>query len=548
MNHFLRELCVLMFLFSIAGAVSSCGGSEDNKFTVGGNVAGLKGTLTLQVNGANDLTIVADGPYVLDVSFENNATYAVTVHTRPSNQNCNLANPSGTITEANVADVDVTCGDKAWTRSTGTTDAINPAGETSFFVQVAMSDNGDAVIVWPQSNGTHGQIFVSEYRNGSWTHPSDLNDNISPDGQHARHPRVAMDGQGNTIVVWSQANGAVTQIFESEYRDGQWSHPGGLTDFISSAAGGDAANPRVAMDENGNALVAWEQVIGGDSRILASQYRNGAWVHPASTSDHIDPLSGYSRLPVPVMDDHGDAIVAWQQNIGGTFQVFKSEYRNDTWIHPSGSADDISPDGQDTHDNTAAVDNQGNAIIVWDASDGTAAQVFKSEYRNGVWSHPADLNDNISPDGEWCSYPHVAMSDAGTALVVWAQENGGQDQAFLSEYRDGRWTHPAGLADHISPDGVYDYLDEPRVALDRHGNAVVAWSQSVGPSPSPSQIFKSEHRRGSWTHPVNLRDYISLVGLNAQDPEIAMDSNGDAIIVWHQEVAGKRQIFKAEYR
>lgn len=548
MDRVARAICLLMFGSCVVIA-NGCGeGQGSSEFTVRGNVAGLDGTLILQLNGANDLTITNDGPYVFDVFLQHRAAYEVTVHTQPSNQNCSLTNASGTITQASATDVNAVCVDKGWAGPSGTSDAINPPGEVSFYVDVAMSDNGDAVIVWPQSDGIDDQIFVSEYRNGSWTHPSDANDNISPDGERAGRPRVAMDDEGNTIVVWQQSNGVVPQIFMSEYRNGRWTHPVGLSNFISLAAGEDASDPQVAMDDNGNALIAWEQGVGGASRIFVSQYRNETWVHPGHTSHHVDVPSGYSGSPRPVMDDGGNAIVAWQQNVNGIFQAFKSEYRKDIWVYPADEADDISPDGQNTHDIDAAMDNQQNAIIVWQELDGTAAQVFMSEYRNGAWMHPADLSDNISPDGEWCSYPRVAMNDAGTALIVWKQSNSGQDRTFLSEYRDGTWTHPATLADHISPDGDSEYVDEPKVALDRHGNALIAWGQTTGPSPSPIQVFKSEYRRGQWTHPQSLQDYISLAGTTAGEPAIAMDNNGDAIIVWHQEVGGETQIFKSEYR
>ncbi len=30
-------------------------------------------------------------------------------------------------------------------------------------------DKGNTVVVWEQNNGTTDQIFMSEYRNGSWT-------------------------------------------------------------------------------------------------------------------------------------------------------------------------------------------------------------------------------------------------------------------------------------------------------------------------------------------------------------------------------------------
>jgi len=47
------------------------------------------------------------------------------------------------------------------------------------------------------------RYLKSEYRNGAWHHPAGLSDNISPDGKPAWAPQVAMDNNGNAIIVWS---------------------------------------------------------------------------------------------------------------------------------------------------------------------------------------------------------------------------------------------------------------------------------------------------------------------------------------------------------
>ncbi len=134
---------------------------------------------------------------------------------------------------------------------------INPKGVASNH-QVAVDDSGNATVVWQQEDGNSTQIFVSTRRDGTWTHPILISNNISPDGQNARAPKVAMDGNGNTIVVWQQSNGTHDQIFKSEYRGGNWLHPTGLTDNISPDTEA-AVHPEVAMDNNGNAIIVWEQ-------------------------------------------------------------------------------------------------------------------------------------------------------------------------------------------------------------------------------------------------------------------------------------------------
>ena len=429
-----------------------------------------------------------------------------------------------------------------WTHPAGILDNISPDGEHTLVSKVAMDNNGNTIIVWEQSDGSKSRIFKSEYRGGVWTHPGALSDNISPDGQPALDPKVAMDNNGNTIIVWEQSDGSKSQIFKSEYRGGVWTHPGALSDNISPD-GQTAYYPQVAMDDNGNAIICWYQNDGSRYQIFKSEYRGGVWTHPGGLSDNISP-DGQDAYGVQVeMDNNGNAIICWQQSDGSVDQIFKSEYRGGIWTHPGGLSDNISPDGETADGVQVAMDNNGNAIICWQQSDGSKQQIFKSEYRGGVWTYPGGLSDNISPDGQNGNDPQAAVDNNGNAIIVWHQNDGSNNQIFKSEYRGGVWKHPGGLSDNISPDGQNAY-SQP-AAMDDNGNAIICWHQSDG---SRSQVFKSEYRGGVWTHPAGLSDNISPDVKSANSPQVAMDNNGNAIICWQQSDDSNNQIFKSEYR
>ena len=81
-------------------------------YTVGGTVSGLTGTgLELENMGADTLPITADGPFTFDTALEVGFSYVVTVSTEPTGQTCTVSNGSGTISDANITDVAVTCTD-----------------------------------------------------------------------------------------------------------------------------------------------------------------------------------------------------------------------------------------------------------------------------------------------------------------------------------------------------------------------------------------------------------------------------------------------------
>jgi mRNA-degrading endonuclease HigB of HigAB toxin-antitoxin module len=432
----------------------------------------------------------------------------------------------------------------AWHHPVSINDNISPTGESAMYPQVAMDNNGNAIIVWEQSDGTNDQVFKSEYRNGVWHHPVSLSDNISPDVGFESHdllPQVAMDNNGNAIIVWSQNDGTgYWYLYKSEYRNGVWTHPSSISDSINFSLHGNWAD--VAMDDNGNAIIVWP---GQKTAIYKSEYRNGVWSHPASLSDKISPDGSDGVGPNVAMDNNGNAIIVWLC-YGPDYHIFKSEYRNGVWTHPASLSDYINPGGTDAGEPQVAMDNNGNAIIAWSqCNKDDIYKVFKSEYRNGTWTHPSSLADYISPDSQDLYADRrvqVAMDNNGNAIIAWYQPDGAKYQIYKSEYRNGVWIHPANLTDNISPDGIGAF--SPQVKMDDKGSALIVWAQSDGAN---SQIFKSEYRNGVWIHPANLTDNISPDGKFAYVPQVEMDDKNNAIIVWSQ-FEGDLQIFKSEYR
>lgn len=511
-----------------------------NTYAVGGSVSGLSGTIVLQNNSGDDLTISADVTISFSTEVAHGENYSVSVLTQPDNQYCRVSNGSGIVNGLIITDVAINC--FQWALPTNLSDNISPDTQDGFNPQVAMDNSGNTIIVWFQSDGVYNQIYMSEYRNGSWTSPADLSDNISPDNQAVTQAKVAMDDNGNAVIVWRQQDGTHEQIFMSEYRNGSWTHPTGLSDNISPD-GQDVLNPQLTMDNNGNTIIVWQQSDVNNEQIFMSEYRNGSWSHPTGLSDNISLAGQEVFNPQVAMDNNGNATIVWYQSDGSNNQIFLSEYRNSSWSHPASLSDNISPANEHAYDPQLAMDDNGNAVIVWYQSDDIYRQIFKSEYRNDSWTHPTSLNDYISPSAQYADSPQVAMDDNGNAVIVWRQWDGNSWQISKSEYRESNWTHPADPEDNISPDTMWAYA--PQVSMSNNGNTVIVWRQL---DASNEQIFMSEFRNDAWHHPTGLSDNISTDGEDAFVPQVAMDNNGKAVIVWYQSDGANDQIFMSEFK
>ncbi len=267
-------------------------------YSIGGTVSGLSGTLVLQNNGGDDLQITSDGAFTFNTFLTDGSAYSVTIETSPLLQDCTVKNGSGTISGADVTDVSVNCTDKikTWTDpspvSNSSTDANYP--------RVAMNDNGNAVIVWQQDDDSgNTQIFKSEYLKGAWTNPSPVSTNNST-VTDVYSPQVAMDDNGNAVIVWVQYFPIYSshQVFKSEYRNRTWTNPS----LLDNPLGYMSTNPQVAMDDNGNTVIVWERydkahedTVGSSWLVFKSEYRKTAH----GLHHKLAPAPQIALMPIP---------------------------------------------------------------------------------------------------------------------------------------------------------------------------------------------------------------------------------------------------------
>ena len=104
----------------VAGGAGTVGGGDvtsvavtctTNTYAVGGTISGLSGTVVLQDNGGDNLTLTANGAFVFNSKVASSAAYAVTVLTQPAtpSQTCTVTSGSGTVVASDVGTVAVAC-------------------------------------------------------------------------------------------------------------------------------------------------------------------------------------------------------------------------------------------------------------------------------------------------------------------------------------------------------------------------------------------------------------------------------------------------------
>jgi hypothetical protein len=88
---------------------STSNGNGVQSYTIGGTVSGLTGSVVLQNNSGDNLTLTTNGAFTFALPVASGSAYSINVITQPAGQTCNIANGSGVILSANVSNVAITC-------------------------------------------------------------------------------------------------------------------------------------------------------------------------------------------------------------------------------------------------------------------------------------------------------------------------------------------------------------------------------------------------------------------------------------------------------
>jgi hypothetical protein len=202
--------------------------------------------------------------------------------------------------------------------------------------------------------------------------------NISDAGQDGFEPDVAVDPSGNVIAVWTRSDGSFFRIqSSSRTANGSWAPAVTISD-----AGQSASNPDVAIDNSGNALVAWSRTDGTNIRIqTAFRPSGGSFGAPVTISD-----PGFDATkPAIDFDNSGKALITWQRFDGTKLRV-QATTRSAGAGGTFANENTLSEGGQDAFNPQADAgpNVDANGVIAWTRSDGTNLRVQSSRRRDVV--------------------------------------------------------------------------------------------------------------------------------------------------------------------
>ena len=238
--------------------------------------------------------------------------------------------------------------------------------------------------------------------------------------------------------------------------------------LIENNDSGAATNPQIAVDTNGNAIAVWQQDDGLRTNIWANRYTpSGGWVTATLIENN---NSGAAQSPRIAMNAGGDAVAVWQQSDGARFNVLANRYTTAGWEGATLIESDNTSDA--THPAVAITDD-GNATAVWQQSDSLRTNIWANRYTAAAgWGSATLIESDNNGDAQ---LPQIAATSNSDAAVVWQQSDGSRFNIWANRYSAAGWGSASLIESDNSSDALY-----PQVAAATNGDTLAVWQQSDG--------------------------------------------------------------------
>lgn len=287
-------------------------------------------------------------------------------------------------------------------------------------------------------------------------------------------------------------------------------------------------------NQQDRALLVWMNDFGSSAPnperplgLLLSEYSAGTWKDPTGPADARMWSEWWQLPPRAALSENGDVVViGFNADGSSVFHRVAGAWQSPFSLPFSGPT-------------KVELDDVGNIVIAyvgeWACGSLRCSGVFRSEYREGQWSHPAGPEDAIGvapPAGSQAPFG-LALSVAGTgeAAIAWAQEDfvgtgsvSVTRSVYVSERGPGGWSDPNGINARISPPGAL-VVDPPRVGLSEGGDLVVLWRDL-------QQGLRIAERRGAAVGPPSLAPSIVSSGSAVTDYDLVVAADGTALVAF----------------
>ncbi len=233
---------------------------------------------------------------------------------------------------------------------------LSPSGQAPHSPKVALDDDGDGVVVWHGFDGTDNHVYAQRVSRTGTVGTLQV---LSPAGVTIYGTDVAIDSDGDAVVTWAeyQRRQRLPEDAPVRQRTGRCPRP-----RCCRRARRMRTAPTVAFDREGDAVLAWANDNVVQARTLSA---SGTLGELEQVSTDLSPIDRHTMARVTI-DRDGDALVTWRHwtDADQSTQVWGR------WVSRDGAVGEVrqlTPSSHpDVQNYSVAGDLDGDVLLTWD--------------------------------------------------------------------------------------------------------------------------------------------------------------------------------------
>src|SRR3954451_560852 len=188
----------------------------------------------------------------------------------------------------------------------------------------------------------------------------------------------------------------------------------------------------------------------------------------------------------------------------------------------------LSSSGQNASTPQVAVDDGGDAVFVWQRVDASGDLRIQARARSATGG--LSPVQTLSDAGQDASLPQDAVDADGDAVFTWLRYDGTTSCGGVGCFRvQARARSAAGILSGVQTlSDAGRNANDPQVAVDPNGDAVFAWTRYDGTNN------RIQARARSAAGNLSIVQTLSTSGQNASNSQVAVDDGGDAVFTWER--------------
>ena len=243
----------------------------------------------------------------------------------------------------------------------------NPS-DVAWDSEIALDSSGNPHVAYTNiPAGTVGNkryTYYTRYNGASWETPID----ITQSGTFHQYPAIGADSAGNVHVVWKSDLLGQFEILHRMWNGSTFTSQVSISGIVAAA---QEPQPRIAIGNNNNAHVVWEERItdSSDFRIMYSKWTGSSWSSPFTVSQVAQQtVEGVPSVAV-LRSSLDDVLVGWIDKTTDPRKLGFRKFNASSQSWEISRANDIQQASPDFP--VATMDKWDNVHVAWGEASST---------------------------------------------------------------------------------------------------------------------------------------------------------------------------------